>query len=68
MNALVTALPGLVVIFVLAGGVNALVGVLFPFSGECGQYIKVTDVMYVCRLCTSNLNTAHKRNDRSRVI
>ena len=29
MNALVTALPGLVIIFVLAGGVNALAGVLF---------------------------------------
>ena len=28
MNALVTALPGLVIIFVLAGGVNALAGVL----------------------------------------
>ena len=28
MNALVTALPGLVPIFVLAGGVNALAGVL----------------------------------------
>ena len=31
MNALVTALPGLVIIFVLAGGVNALAGVLFSF-------------------------------------
>ena len=31
MNALVTALPGLVIIFVLAGGVNALAGVLFDF-------------------------------------
>ena len=29
MNALITALPGLVIIFVLAGGVNALAGVLF---------------------------------------
>ena len=29
MNALFTALPGLVPIFVLAGGVNALAGVLF---------------------------------------
>ena len=29
MNALVTALPDLVPIFVLAGGVNALAGVLF---------------------------------------
>ena len=28
MNALVIALPGLVIIFVLAGGVNALAGVL----------------------------------------
>ena len=31
MNALVTALPGLVIIFVLAGGVNALAGVLFIY-------------------------------------
>ena len=29
MNSLVTALPGLVPIFVSAGGVNALAGVLF---------------------------------------
>ena len=29
MNALVTALPGIVIIFVLAGGVKALAGVLF---------------------------------------
>ena len=31
MNVLVTALLGLVIIFVLAGGVNALVGVLSLF-------------------------------------
>ena len=31
MNSLVTALPGLVPIFVSAGGVNALAGVLFFF-------------------------------------
>ena len=29
MNSLVTALPGLVPIFISAGGVNALAGVLF---------------------------------------
>ena len=29
MNSLVTALPGLVIIFILAGGVDALAGVLF---------------------------------------
>ena len=32
MNALVTALPGLVIIFVLAGGVNALAGVLLDIQ------------------------------------
>ena len=31
INALVTALPGLVPIFVLAGGVNALAGVLLGY-------------------------------------
>ena len=34
MNSLVTALPGLVPIFVSAGGVNALAGVLFWFDND----------------------------------
>ena len=34
INALVTALPGLVIIFVLAGGVNALAGVSFSLESR----------------------------------
>ena len=32
MNAVFTALPGLVIIFVLAGGLSTLAGVLFRFE------------------------------------
>ena len=40
MNSLVTALPGLVPIFVSAGGVNALAGVLFPMVKNYGHAFK----------------------------
>ena len=38
MNSLVTALPGLVLIFVSAGGVNALVGVLLATKTEGNSF------------------------------
>ena len=54
MNALVTALLGLVPIFVLAGGVNALAGVLLLFkmiktesvSGVGNGYLQVLLLLY----------------------
>ena len=52
MNSLVTALPGLVPIFVSAGGVNALADVLFSRSlywvfpyEVCGHYF-LTDTCH----------------------
>ena len=48
MNALVTALPGLMIIFVLAGGVNALAGVLFVLYYRRRQYNIFEFCLYSC--------------------
>ena len=52
MNALVTALPGLVPIFVLAGGVNALAGVLFEYNWNNKQDMGILHLL-VMNILTS---------------
>ena len=50
MNSLVTALPGLVSIFVLAGGVNASAGVLFVYEVYLQNATNLIIMRNLCKL------------------
>ena len=68
MNALVTALPGLVIIFVLAGGVNALAGVLLLISMAQLFQMKCNSIAYLRKFFTFCSNQKYQLRSNNHVL